>query len=83
MGERVSRAGVELALSRSKTMQAAKDRAGHRSPSEGRDRKSNADPARKRRTIEPVEGAQTGSEGLGYLEKPADDAKKGGAGHGK
>jgi hypothetical protein len=64
-------------------MQAAKDRAGHKSLSEGRDRQSNADPARKRRKIEPVEGAQTGSEGLGYLEKPAKDTDTGGARRGK
>jgi hypothetical protein len=55
-------------------MQAGKERRGGNAPPAGDNRRSNVDPAKKRRKIEPVEGSQTGSEGLGYLEEP-DNAK--------
>ncbi|MBN9074631.1 MAG: hypothetical protein BGN87_21810 [Rhizobiales bacterium 65-79] len=52
-----------------------------RSPT-GDNRRRNAGP-HKKRAIGPVEGAQTGPEGLGYLEKPAEDQGKSGSGRGK
>jgi hypothetical protein len=51
-------------------MQAAKEKPERRSPPAGDDRRSNADRKKKPRKIEPVEGSQTGSEGLGYLKEP-------------
>jgi hypothetical protein len=55
-------------------MQAGKERRGGKAPPAEDNRRSNVDPAKKRRKIEPAEGSQTGSEGLGYLKEP-DDAK--------
>jgi hypothetical protein len=51
-------------------MQAAKEKPERRSPPAGDNRRSNADRQKKARKIEPVEGPQTGSEGLGYLKEP-------------
>ncbi|MBN9069378.1 MAG: hypothetical protein J0H60_23795, partial [Rhizobiales bacterium] len=51
-------------------MQATKEKLERRTPPAGDDRRSNADRKKKPRKIEPVEGSQTGSEGLGYLKEP-------------
>jgi hypothetical protein len=50
-----------------------------KAPPTGHNRRNNAEPEKTRENVKPVEGAQTGSEGLGYLKKPAEDAKDGGA----
>jgi hypothetical protein len=63
-------------------MQAAKEGKGGKTPAAGDNRRRNAGPEKKR-AIEPVEGAQTGSQGLGYLKKPTDRAGKGGPRRGK
>ena len=58
-------------------MQAAKERSG-KAPPAGDNRRKDVDPEKKRRTVKPVEGAQTGSEGLGYLtdgDRPSKDVK--------
>jgi hypothetical protein len=54
-------------------MQATKEGKSARIPPAGHNRRKNADPEEERRPVKPVEGAQTGSEGLGYL-KDADTA---------
>ena len=60
-------------------MQAAGEKPERRPPPAGDNRRSNADRKKKVRQIEPVEGAQTGSEGLGYLKKePQGNGKKSG-----
>jgi len=53
-------------------VQAERKERGGKQPPAGDNRRSNADPEKKRRIAKPVEGAQTGSEGLGYLEKPGE-----------
>jgi hypothetical protein len=62
-------------------MQATNEGKSGKTPPAGGDRRRNAGPEKKR-AIEPVEGAQTGSEGLGYLKKPRagrkHDASRGG-----
>ena len=55
-------------------MQAAKEGKSGPPPPAGHNRRKNADPEEERRPVKPVEGAQTGSEGLGYL-KDADTAR--------
>jgi hypothetical protein len=50
-----------------------------KTPLVGDNRRKNAEPEKRAEADKPDEGAQTGSEGLGYLKKPADDAKGGGA----
>jgi len=47
-------------------MQAAKGKTG-RTPPAGHNRRKNTDPEETRDPVKPVEGAQTGSQGLGYL----------------
>jgi hypothetical protein len=63
-------------------MQAAKEGKSGKTPPAVDNRRRNAGP-QKKRAIEPVEGAQTGSGGLGYLEKPAKDTRRGGSRRGK
>jgi hypothetical protein len=57
-------------------VQAERKEHGGKPPPAGDDRQSNADPETKRRTVKPVEGTQTGSGGLGYLEKPREGTAK-------
>jgi hypothetical protein len=64
-------------------MQATKEGKSGKTPPAGHDRRKNTDPEEARLPAKPVEGAQTGSEGLGHLKKPADDAGKGRSGRRK
>jgi hypothetical protein len=50
-----------------KTMQASKEGTPRKTPPAGHNRRKNADPEQERRPVKPVESAQTGSQGLGYL----------------
>jgi hypothetical protein len=61
-----------------KTMQAAKEGKGGKIPLAGHTRQKNKDPEEKRRATRPVEGAQTGSQGLGYLKDTDKAAGKSG-----
>ncbi|MDN5927546.1 MAG: hypothetical protein L0I29_10765 [Hyphomicrobiales bacterium] len=61
-------------------MQATKEEKSGKAPPAGHNRRQNTERQRDRRSVEPIEGARTGSQGLGYLK---DTDKKGNTGRPK